>query len=222
MVALRANEEEMTNAQISIAGSDQPLRRMRRAHEAQTVQGSAGKHECLLPSQILQSELHGSGNDRNHQGHEREEFTTAGGADGQDGMRGMREVGQPPSRPSRGREPAQQQSIEFADFVRLLPSARAFAKLCGDADTEDAVLALLKACNADRLVLDASHPSQEVWRSVIEENQDRLRVACAEGWWVTGPLHPLAHGVPGRVGRLRAYGNAIVPALAAEFIMASM
>jgi DNA (cytosine-5)-methyltransferase 1 len=34
-------------------------------------------------------------------------------------------------------------------------------------------------------------------------------------------LQPLAHGVPGRVGRLRAYGNAIVPALAAEFIKAS-
>jgi DNA (cytosine-5)-methyltransferase 1 len=33
---------------------------------------------------------------------------------------------------------------------------------------------------------------------------------------------PLAHGIPGRVGRLRAYGNAIVPALAAEFIKAAM
>lgn len=31
---------------------------------------------------------------------------------------------------------------------------------------------------------------------------------------------PLAHGIPGRVGRLRGYGNAIVPELAAEFIMA--
>ena len=31
---------------------------------------------------------------------------------------------------------------------------------------------------------------------------------------------PLAHGVPARVGKLRAYGNAIVPALAAEFIRA--
>jgi DNA (cytosine-5)-methyltransferase 1 len=31
---------------------------------------------------------------------------------------------------------------------------------------------------------------------------------------------PLAHGLPARVGRLRAYGNAIVPALAAEFILA--
>ena len=30
----------------------------------------------------------------------------------------------------------------------------------------------------------------------------------------------LAHGVPGRVGRLRGYGNAIVPPLAAEFVRA--
>ena len=33
---------------------------------------------------------------------------------------------------------------------------------------------------------------------------------------------PLAHGVQERVAKLRAYGNAIVPALAAEFIGASM
>jgi len=31
---------------------------------------------------------------------------------------------------------------------------------------------------------------------------------------------PLADGVPARVGRLRGYGNAIVPPLAAEFIAA--
>lgn len=31
-------------------------------------------------------------------------------------------------------------------------------------------------------------------------------------------LFPLAHGIPGRVGRLRAYGNAIVSQVAAEFV----
>jgi DNA (cytosine-5)-methyltransferase 1 len=33
---------------------------------------------------------------------------------------------------------------------------------------------------------------------------------------------PLAHGVPARVGKLRAAGNAIVPQVAAEFVMAAM
>jgi len=32
---------------------------------------------------------------------------------------------------------------------------------------------------------------------------------------------PLAHGIPNRVGRLRAYGNAIVAQVAAEFIGAA-
>lgn len=42
-----------------------------------------------------------------------------------------------------------------------------------------------------------------------------------ERWRPTEPgLCPLADGVPGRVGRLRAYGNAIVPQVAATFIHA--
>ena len=47
---------------------------------------------------------------------------------------------------------------------------------------------------------------------------------CADGKArrVEPGTFPLAHGVPARVGKLRAYGNAIVPQLAAEFIRASM
>lgn len=45
-------------------------------------------------------------------------------------------------------------------------------------------------------------------------------IACRDGKArPTQPgIHPLAHGVPGRVGMLRAAGNAIVPEVAAEFV----
>lgn len=43
---------------------------------------------------------------------------------------------------------------------------------------------------------------------------------CQDGKWrpVEPGTQPLAHGIPGRVGRLRAYGNAIVPEAAALFV----
>ena len=52
------------------------------------------------------------------------------------------------------------------------------------------------------------------------ENPDWL--LCRDGKWrpVEPGTFPLAHGISGRVGRLRAYGNAIVPQDQAEFIAA--
>jgi len=49
-------------------------------------------------------------------------------------------------------------------------------------------------------------------------------ITCADGKArrIEPSIQPLAHGVPSRVGRLRAYGNAIVPQVAATFIRAYM
>src|SRR6185437_5336000 len=43
-------------------------------------------------------------------------------------------------------------------------------------------------------------------------------IPCRDGVWrpVEPGTCPLAHGVPARVGRLRGYGNAIVPQVAEE------
>jgi DNA (cytosine-5)-methyltransferase 1 len=60
-----------------------------------------------------------------------------------------------------------------------------------------------------------SSPSYGLWR-----NSDWL--LCRDGKWraVEPGTFPLAHGASSRVGRLRAYGNAICAPVAAEFIMA--
>jgi len=50
-----------------------------------------------------------------------------------------------------------------------------------------------------------------------------VAIACTDGKTrrIEPGSFPLAHGVPGRVGLLRGYGNAILPPLASEFIKAT-
>jgi DNA (cytosine-5)-methyltransferase 1 len=64
-----------------------------------------------------------------------------------------------------------------------------------------------------RLHQDGARPTNGRWRAA-----DWL--FCRDGKWrpVEPGTFPLAHGAPARVGRLRAYGNAIVPQVAAEVI----
>ena len=71
----------------------------------------------------------------------------------------------------------------------------------------------------------AALPGQEgdqTQRSCRSSWADLEWLPCLDGKArpVESSTFPLAHGIPGRVGRLRAYGNAIVPQAAVEFIRA--
>ena len=88
-----------------------------------------------------------------------------------------------------------------------------------------------RGSGADDGLGDANQPGSQGRILDAGEHADQLSpwassvfIPCSDGKArPTQPgLFPLAHGVPGRVGQLRAYGNAIVPQIAAEFVRSCM
>lgn len=142
--------------------------------------------------------------------------------DGQGGVRTVLEGGLQTARPPQGREPSERRPVELADFVRLLPSSLALAELHGDTATAEALHALLESSGAQGLVQYTPVALKTAWRSLGEEGQDRFRLAVESGSWMRTVEHPLAHGAHARVGRLRAYGNAINAEAARAVIVAAM
>ena len=66
-----------------------------------------------------------------------------------------------------------------------------------------------------------SNPREETWGGRTS-SWSGIYIPCADGKArrIEPSIKPLAHGISNRVGRLRAYGNAIVPQVAAEVLKA--
>jgi DNA (cytosine-5)-methyltransferase 1 len=105
---------------------------------------------------------------------------------------------------------------------------------CGVADGDDDRRGRVAAARVHerRQGARSATPAESRTDRAPGDDADRRRLAgfwgdadwlfCRDNKWrPTEPgLEPLAHGIPNRVGRLRAFGNAIVPQVAAEFIRA--
>ena len=72
------------------------------------------------------------------------------------------------------------------------------------------------------VVFHSSQSIKEVWASLSEEATNRVRMGFDAARWGKLVAFPLERGCENRVGRLRAYGNAIVAPVAEAFIRAYM
>ena len=119
---------------------------------------------------------------------------------------------------------------EHQDTGRCLDGSEA-REVAGFAGSGDVALA---DANGSRSAswLPAAHGGHEGHAEVSHHRSNRRPGPWGECDWLEGAdgkarrfepsIRLLAHGVPARVGKLRAYGNAIVPQVAAEVIAAFM
>lgn len=221
--AIEPQEEEKIDAIDTKTGPDSALRFLRQTSAPEALEErNSGGYDRLQETPLLQPALHGERPRRSHQKAQRQEQSAAVGKDGREIVSSMREDAMQTARPPQRREPAEQRAGEFGDFMRQLPQSLALAQLHGDAATKEALLALLEASGASGLLQHPFIAQKEVWRSLTQEVQNRLRMGFEEGGFVRKFESPLGHKCPARVGRLRMYGDGIVVPVAQAFIESVM
>jgi hypothetical protein len=181
----------------------------------------AGGHDGVPSTQILRPDLHGQRNERSDQSNERQEQPSPILEAEQEGLRELW-VNQTMPRPSRGPEPAKQRAVELDDALRLMPSSYASASIVGDLATIKALQALFPPSAAQRALQHTLLQNAQAWRPPSRSEIQRAWESGAFKGFQLTPSSPLSVSQPGRSALLRGYGNAIVPQVAAEFILSFM
>lgn len=221
MAPVRNQRKEQINATTKKAGPEESVQELSSGDDPENDRNTTRGLDRVYSSEVLQPSLHGGLDGRENQSTDREEQQ----ADGIPTkginllpMRNEQQAGVPPHR----RESTEQRPLELDGVVRHLPHAHTLATVEKDDTTAQALLALFASSPALRAV---QHPLQPVSPARQSEYHDAVERAWKAGVfsrWGVIACNPLCVNMPGRVGLLRGYGNAIVPQVAAEFVKAVM
>ena len=182
--------------------------------------GGTGVAEHAEAPEILQPKMHGEG-PAEAAVYESEPQPDESRSVEENVLRGLRESRGASCTPCE-RGPTGQLRIELEDVVRLLPQSLSLSELHGDGGTSLILQALCETICQEGAVQYAPEQVPAIWASFGEEAQNRIRMGFdASRWEIVVPF-PLTKNAKSRVGRLRGYGNAIVPQVAAEVIKAYM
>lgn len=221
MVTVRTLERKIKYADSKKNRSDKVLQELRKTLDEKAIQRRIGRFDSIQKKALLRQKLYGRRYGRSYKSAKSKERLPTVEQNGKDEMRKVQSIRQTSLCTSQRRKPDKQRIVEFADFVRLLPSSITLAKLEHDEWTERGMLTLLKACTPKGTMLDTSDQIQEVWRSLDEKNKKWVYLGACESGFVKASLSPLSSRKDwDRVRMLRAIGNAIVAPLATAFIKA--
>ena len=167
---------------------------------------------------VLRPELHGSPPGRTDKSIEPEKFSQAIFKNFDGCLYELPEGKGEDACTPQGREPFKQRPIKLDDLMRELSRQSALAELQQRNYDAQALSALRDACAEKWDVQHSFVEVEKAWASFSEEDKERERLGFNAEMWRRVDFLPLSTGEDARVGRLRGYGNAIVPQIAAEFI----
>jgi len=233
------SEEEKVNGTENKTNSREILPSVRQEDGKEEVRQNAGGLDRIQKQEILRSTVHGESLRGCDESHKLKKCPQAISEGSEGVLRGVFKDNHS-SCSSCGRKSFEQRTIEFDDIVRDMPQGSTFAQLLGSEGAQY-MQTLRKTGDEDRPLLDAQHQAKEVWKSLNDEEKDRIRIHFNNRAWVMDEaIKPLVDGTArgmvhssdtsapisanatqeARMMRLKGYGNAIQAQVAIAFINA--